>query len=183
MQVPHIFYISGRGGDIHTGLGEYLKKLSKNFDGLSLTDSFLNTPFSEQVSELRTAITAATEKQARIVANSYGAYLFLHALINLPKIESRVLLLSPVLGACMTESRYIRPPGVKTLYQALQDNLIPVPEHIELHTGEDDKTCAPVMACEFNELIPLHKLKIIPHQGHMIDKPVVRRIVKDFLFP
>jgi hypothetical protein len=91
---------SGIGGTLHTGLGKAI--LDRGFDvtGRQLSGEFRNLSFQDQID------TVATDLQehfwsadARVICNSFGAYIFLHAQAQLatPYI-GKVLLLSPIVG-------------------------------------------------------------------------------------
>ena len=176
-----ILYITGRNGHLQRGLGEYLNRLTDSFSGISLDPVFLRQPFNEQVARIQSAIESPTDY--KLVANSYGGYLLLHALIDRTKIEHDVLLLSPVLGKAISleSMSFSRPPGANRLLEALEQGRIAKPRHIEIHTGEVDHSCCPLLAAKFAEGIPADRLELIPGQGHRIDRPIVQGIIDDFI--
>jgi hypothetical protein len=175
-----ILYITGRDGQFQRGLGEYLSSLTEDFSGISLDPGFLRRPFDEQVAKIQTAIESSIDH--KIVANSYGGYLLMHALIDLSVVGHDILLLSPVLGkATSVESMsFSRPPGANRLLEALEQGRIAKPQHLEIHTGEVDHSCCPLLAAKFAEGIPADRFELIPGQGHMIDRPIVQGIIDDF---
>jgi hypothetical protein len=176
-----ILYITGRNGHLQRGLGEYLNRLTGSFSGISLDPVFLRQPFNEQVARIQSAIESPTDY--KLVANSYGGYLLLHALIDRTKIEHDVLLLSPVLGKAISleSMSFSRPPGANRLLEALEQGRIAKPRYIEIHTGEVDHSCCPLLAAKFAEGIPADRLELIPGQGHRIDRPIVQGIIDDFI--
>ena len=176
-----ILYITGRNGHLQRGLGEYLNRLTGSFSGISLDPVFLRQHFNEQVARIQSAIESPTDY--KLVANSYGGYLLLHALIDRTKIEHDVLLLSPVLGKAISleSMSFSRPPGANRLLEALEQGRIAKPRHIEIHTGEVDHSCCPLLAAKFAEGIPADRLELIPGQGHRIDRPIVQGIIDDFI--
>ena len=176
-----ILYITGRNGHLQRGLGEYLNRLTGSFSGISLDPVFLLQPFNEQVARIQSAIESPTDY--KLVANSYGGYLLLHALIDRTKIEHDVLLLSPVLGKAISleSMSFSRPPGANRLLEALEQGRIAKPRYIEIHTGEVDHSCCPLLAAKFAEGIPADRLELIPGQGHRIDRPIVQGIIDDFI--
>jgi hypothetical protein len=65
-----------------------------------LSSSFSKLKFSEQISNIREKLNDFQHNGGHLViANSFGAYFFLHCVLNNPKLGNlRSLLLSPVLG-------------------------------------------------------------------------------------
>lgn len=109
-----IKYITGRGGDARSGSSVYLETLTDDYSALAVDPIFLRQSFHEQVSALRDFCTI---EQSNIIADSFGAYLLLHSLIDQPPLTSRALLLSPVLGRVTSKERMLIsiPPGEKSL--------------------------------------------------------------------
>jgi len=176
-----ILYITGRNGHFQRGLGEYLSSLTDNLSGISLDPVFLRQSFNEQVARIQTAIESSAEH--KIVANSYGGYLLMHALIGHVEVKHDILLLSPVLGKAISleSMSFSRPPGANRLLEALEQGRVAKPRHMEIHTGEVDHSCCPVLAAKFAEGIPADRFELIPGQGHMIDRPIVKGIIDDFI--
>jgi alpha-beta hydrolase superfamily lysophospholipase len=176
-----ITYITGRYGQHLRGLGQYLRENSQDFDGVSIDSEFLKRSFDEQVTSIQSLLGYAHPQS--IIANSYGGYLLVHALIGQSNFEGKVLLLSPVLGKAISESTksFSRPPRARKLLQALEQGLIPKPRYIEIHTGQLDHSCCPELATQFANLLPADKFQIIPDQGHMITPSIVQNIVNDFV--
>jgi pimeloyl-ACP methyl ester carboxylesterase len=176
-----ILYITGRNGHSHRGLGKYLNSLTGSFSGISLDPVFLRQPFDVQVANIQTTIDSPVDH--KIVANSYGGYLLMHALIDRPEVGHDILLLSPVLGKAISleSMSFSRPPGANRLLAALEHGRIAKPRHMEIHTGEVDHSCCPLLAAKFAEGIPADRFELIPGQGHMIDRPIVQSIIDDFI--
>ena len=78
------------GGRLDTGLGQAL--LAKRFDvtGRELVGEFRKLAFSKQVEAVATDLQGSFwSPDARVIANSFGAYLFLHAQAQLPPSSVR----------------------------------------------------------------------------------------------
>ena len=176
-----IRYITGRGGDALGGLSAYLATLCANFDALAIDPSFLSADFLEQIEVVR---EFCAEEGAYIIANSYGAYLFLQSLIDQPPIESKVMLLSPVFGRVNSEKRMLisRPPGEKTLKSAIMEARLGLPEHLEILTGSDDETCDASLAEETAHMLGV-EVCVLQNEGHMITPSKVISAVEAFLPP
>ena len=94
-----IYYLPGHGGRLSTGLGEGLMNRGFDLTGRGTRGEFRALPFMEQVALVANDLrTEFWHTQARVVANSFGAYLFLHAQTLMPPYIGRVLLLSPIVG-------------------------------------------------------------------------------------
>ena len=97
---PSIYYLTGMGGTLHTGLGKAI--LDRGFDvtGRQLSGEFRNISFQEQIdtvsNDLKEHFWSA---DARVICNSFGPYIFLHAQAQLATpYLGNVMLLSPIVG-------------------------------------------------------------------------------------
>ena len=179
-----IIYITGRGGDANKGLGAYLKTIDPNRIGLSVNSIFLSLPFEQQIATIHDLLGRFDGPNARIVANSYGAYLLTSALIDKPTISSHVLLLSPALGLTLIEEEmfYSRPPYQRPWIEALEQGRMTKPSYLAVCAGElDGGSCSPIMVRKFSELMSVDQLQMIPEQGHQLARTVVQSVVGLFL--
>ena len=172
-------YITGRGGNGKGGLSAHLATLSDDYDVLPIDPDFLAQDIQAQVDTVR-AFTQLED--ANLIANSYGAYLLLLALIDQPPLNIRVLLLSPVLGRAISEERMLfsRPPRERTLHQAISEQRLGMPDHLEIVTGEDDEICDPALASQISEQLNI-PVSILPKEGHMLAPSSVERALNRFL--
>ena len=172
-------YITGRGGNGKGGLSAHLATLSDDYDVLPIDPDFLAQDIQAQVDTVR-AFTHLED--GNLIANSYGAYLFLLTLIDQPPFNIRVLLLSPVLGRAISEERMLfsRPPREKTLHQAIAEQRLGVPNHMEIVTGAEDEICDPALARRVGEQLGI-SLSILPNEGHMLEPSSVERALQRFL--
>jgi len=181
-QEPRLIYISGRGGDANKGLGAYLKKLDPNRIGLSVNESFLQLSFYGQVSVVRQLLDEFDGENTKVIANSYGAYLLLHALIDAPSYQFRGLLLSPAIGGVLNSNSlaYARQPSTNRFDEALIDRAFTKPRYLALYIGDLDVGYDFARFSDLNESMELDLLEVIPGQGHMIDRDVVKTTLKTF---
>jgi len=94
-----IFYLPGRVGRIDTGLGEALAARGLAVSGRETVGEFARLSFQEQIELVAQDLkTGFWLDNSRVMVNSYGAYLFLHAQTLLPPYLDKVLLLSPIVG-------------------------------------------------------------------------------------
>ena len=174
-----IRYITGRGGSGFGGLSAYLATLDDDYDVLPIDPEFLQQDIQGQVDSTREFINL---ESGNVIANSYGAYLLLLALVDQPPLSVRVLLLSPVLGRAISEERMLfsRPPREKTLHQAIAGQRLGMPDHLEIVTGAEDEICDPALAWQVGEQLGIN-VSILPKEGHMLEASSVESALKRFL--
>jgi hypothetical protein len=94
-----IYYLPGRGGRLDAGLGTALIERNLLVSGRETVGEFAGLSFQEQIELVAQDIQAGFwHKESKILANSFGAYLFLHAQTLMPAYIGKVLLLSPIVG-------------------------------------------------------------------------------------
>ena len=174
-----IRYITGRGGSGTGGLSIHLATLDDDYDVLPIDPEFLQKDIQGQVDSIREFIDLDS---GNVIANSYGAYLLLLSLIDQPPLRVRTLLLSPVLGRAISEERMLfsRPPREKTLHQAISEQRLGMPDHLEIVTGEEDEICDPALARQIGEQMKI-PVSILPNEGHMLAASSVERVLNRFL--
>ena len=174
-----IRYITGRGGSGIGGLSAYLATLDDDFDVLPIDPEFLLQDIQGQVDSIREFINLDS---GNVIANSYGAYLLLLSLIDQPPLPVRTLLLSPVLGRAISEERMLfsRPPREKTLHQAISEQRLGMPDHLEIVTGEEDEICDPALAKQIGKQLNI-PVSILPNEGHMLVPSSVEHALNRFL--
>ena len=179
MGVSLIRYITGRGGSGIGGLSAYLATLDDDYDVLSIDPEFLQQDIQGQVDSISEFINLDS---GNVIANSYGAYLLLLSLIDQPRPCIRILLLSPVLGRAISEDRMLfsRPPREKTLHQAIAEQRLGIPDHLEIVTGGEDEICDPARARQVGKQLGIN-VSILPNEGHMLEPASVESALQRFL--
>ena len=174
-----IRYITGRGGSGIGGLSAYLATLDDDYEVLPINSEFLQQDIQGQIDSTREFIKLDS---GNVIANSYGAYLLLLSLVDQPPLPIRTLLLSPVLGRAISEERMLfsRPPREKTLHQAISEQRLGMPDHLEIVTGEEDEICDPALARQIGEQMNI-PVSILPNEGHMLEQISVTLVVEKFL--
>ena len=114
-----------------------------------------------------------------IVANSYGAYLTLLALIDIDVTPDMVLLLSPVLGAANAKDRmyYSRPPLTNRLEAALSNNTLIRPKVTKLIMGDQDELYSPERISTMDSYFGMETAQIVAGEGHMLSEQVVQEFI------
>jgi alpha-beta hydrolase superfamily lysophospholipase len=178
-----VYYLPGHGGRLHTGLGEALMSRGLNLAGRETVDDFRRLRFMDQVQtvaeDLRTHFWRA---DAQVVANSFGAYLFLNAQSVLPPYPGKVLLLSPIVGAFDHPDKPMSfsPPMPTRLMDMATSGELSCPSQAEIHVGSQDWQANPEQVARLGELmrIPVH---IVEGNGHMLDHGYVNGLLERWL--
>jgi len=178
-----IYYLPGRGGRLHTGLGEALLSRGLSLSGRETVGEFAALSFQDQIQLIAQDLkTDFWYESAEVIANSYGAYLFLHALTLLPAFPGKALLLSPIVGEFSNNDTgtHFLPPRAGQLKKLIQSGKYPRPECCQLHVGEADWQSNPQSVTELGELLNC-EVKVIPAAGHMLPKEYVNKVLDVWL--
>lgn len=178
-----IYYLPGYGGQLQTGLGQGLLDRGFNVTGRQTTGDFRGLPFSEQVGVVADDLkTHFWQDTACVVANSFGAYLFLHAQAQLPAFPGRVLLLSPIVGGFTDDEKGMNflPPLPERLQELIRDGLLPAPRVCEIHVGSQDWQSNPQNVTCMADALGI-SVSVVPGAGHMLGKDYVGMILDKWL--
>lgn len=178
-----IYYLPGMGGSLLQGLGQALVEAGCSVLGRELRGDFAKHSFAEKVAlVVEDLLSLEREGSPSVIANSFGAYLFLHAQAELPPYSGKVLLLSPIVGAFANEGVGIGfvPPRSKRLFEIAQRGRYPVPQHCEIHVGGEDWQSNPDNVRAFGSTvgIPVH---VVANNGHMLERDYVTALLDKFL--
>ena len=172
-----ILYITGRGGSLNSGLAKYLATISENFDGLALDVPFLRQELMDQIEQIADKLREHTDRT--VIANSYGAYLTLQAMIDLDVTLKRVILLSPVLRTAQAKDRmYLsRPPLTKRLREAMEQDRLVRPLEFNIYIGDQDELYHPELEGRFNQYYGAGTFHVLNGGGHMLSQDCVPEIL------
>ncbi|MBU3648681.1 MAG: hypothetical protein FGM28_00055 [Limnohabitans sp.] len=178
-----LYYLTGMGGTLANGLGQALRARGLTVYGRELVGEFRACGFATQVESVVQDLQAHFwDRQARVLANSFGAYLFLHAQAQLPPFPGRVLLLSPIVGAFDNTqgNMHFVPPRAEHLARLAHAGHFPCPREVQVHVGEHDWQSQPEQVRAFGERvgIPVH---IVPDAGHQLPHDYVARLLDGWL--
>jgi hypothetical protein len=178
-----IYYLPGYGGQLDTGLGRALMDRGFNVAGRETRGDFRSLPFDKQIATVGQDLKDHFwHADARVICNSFGAYLFLHAQTKLPSFPGRVLLLSPIVGEftnaeARTSFSPPRPTRLKDLAEAGQ---FTVQRQCEMHVGEDDWQSIPANVQAFGRLTGI-SVTVVLGGGHDLGKDYVGPLLDGWL--
>jgi hypothetical protein len=185
MNPETIYYLPGHGGRLETGLGEALLGRGYKVAGRQTIGDFKAISFSEQIAIIAEDLSINYWYEgARVIANSFGAYLFLNAQALIKPYIGKVLLLSPIVGEFSNEDIGMGfiPPHSGRLAQLAENGTYPTPQHCEIHVGELDWQSNPVNVTKLAELLGL-SATVVQGGGHMLDKRYVSAVLDRWLGP
>ena len=176
-----IYYLPGLGGRLSAGLGQALMDRGYDVTGRESIGAFKELGFTRQVELVASDIKEYFWRQdARIICNSFGAYLFLHAqaLIGEPYI-GKVILLSPIVGE-FANNNEIRPmnfipPQADGLLALVTTGKFPIPLHCEIHVGSEDWQSYP-NATAFGQIVGI-QVSVIEGVGHGLPTQYVSELL------
>ena len=178
-----IYYLPGMGGRLNAGLGEELLRHGFALTGRETVGAFKRLRFGDQVDAVKQdLIERFWTPEARVIANSFGGYLFLHAQLGLAPFPGRALLLSPVIGSTAQSETGMRfyPPRADVLKQTAQAGSFPKPHNIEVHVGEEDWQAGPHALVEFCNAVGI-EVHVVPGRGHMLGPDYVGPLLDGWL--
>jgi predicted alpha/beta hydrolase family esterase len=179
-----VYYLTGMNGRLDSGLGSALLNRGCDVVGRELVGVFRNCSFQEQIDTVCDDLTNHfSHKDSFVVANSFGAYLFLHAQAKLNKTyEANVLLLSPIVGEFANEETLMNfiPPRPTFLQEVAERSDFPKLTNCEIHVGSEDWQSNPNNVTKFADLVGL-KVHVVQGGGHMLPKDYVGSLLGKWL--
>ena len=178
-----VYYLTGMNGRLDTGLGQGLKNLGAEVNGRELVGEFRRLEFQQQIDCIIEDLTTKHwNDDAHVIANSFGAYLFLHAQAELPPYIGKVILLSPILGEFGNEDTRMNfiPPRAEKLLTLARSGTFPAPKQCQIHVGSEDWQSNPNNVTTFGQLLGI-EVSVVPDAGHMLPKEYVRELLNTWL--
>ena len=170
-----IYLLCGHGGRITNGLGQELSRRGFDVVGRETVGDFKKLDFNEQVEIIAEDLKANFWKEdARVIANSYGGYLFLHAQARMDAYIGKVMLLSPIVGEFSNEDIRMGfiPPYSKLLFELASSGSYPRLKQCEIHVGSEDWQSNPRNVIAFAELLDI-SVSVVEGDGHSLSKKYV----------
>jgi hypothetical protein len=172
--ITSIYYLPGRNGTISEGLGRFLRDQCELLAGREVSGDLKGLVFEDQLETIRKdLLDSHWHEDGQIVANSYGAYLLLHTLIDMESYPGNIFLLSPILGAVQTKEFYFRPPQAKRLLQSFKEKTFPKPQTLNCIVGKYDWQSVPERCVDLCDVVN-GRLNIEPDGNHVIEPNLVQ---------
>lgn len=178
-----VYYLPGAGGQLATGLGQALRERGFDVTGRETRGEFRTLSFDDQIQVIREdLISHFWDQFARVVCNSYGAYLFLHAQSQMARFPGRVLMLSPIVGEFTSDETLttFSPPHPTRLKKLAESGLFTTPTKCEIHVGQDDWQSIPDNVQAFGCLVGI-SVTVLPGGGHNLPKAYVGALLDRWL--
>ena len=166
-----------------TGLGQAILERGYSVTGREIRDEFSKLSFQEKIDIVsQDLIETFSREDAKVIANSFGAYLFLHAQTQCPPFVGKVLLLSPIVGDFHHDQthRGFIPPRAEKILEWAKAGRMPVPRVCEIHVGSDDWQSNPCTVKSLGELLDI-PVTVVPKGEHMLDKIYVGGVLDRWL--
>jgi len=179
----HVYYLPGSGGKLNTGLGTVIHDLGYEVVGRETRGTFNQLSFQEKIDRISKDLqTHFWRESACVIANSFGAYLFLHAQLQLEPYPGRVLCLSPIIGdfADAHSMKGFIPPRSTEILKRANSGRMPRPREIEIHVGDKDWQSNPERVSELGSLLQI-ETHVIPDTGHQLNHSYVRDLLASWL--
>ena len=171
------------GGRLDSGLGQGLLSRGCEISGRELVGEFRKLDFQEQIDHIVEDLRDNFwHEDARVIANSFGAYLFLHAQTQMPAYLGRLILLSPIVGEFANEETQMNfiPPRADKLLELARAGRFPVPKQCQVHVGSEDWQSNPVNVTTFGSMLGI-PVTVVPNAGHMLPKEYVGDLLDKWL--
>ncbi len=178
-----IYYLPGRGGRLTSGLGMALKERGYSVFGREISGAFQKLSFTDQVNVVASdLLTDFCNDDSLLVANSFGAYFFLHAQAQTLPFKGKVLLLSPIVGESSREETLANfiPPRADELQKVFMSGNYPAPRRCEIHVGSEDWQSGPANVLKIASSIGAN-FYIVSGVGHELGKEYVARVLDSWL--
>ncbi len=178
-----VYFLPGFAGQLGKGLGQGLLDRGCEVTGRETRGTFKSLNFKEQIDTIAEDLTNHFWRDdSYVLANSFGAYLFLHAQAQMQAYVGNLLLLSPIVGDFINEQVNMGfvPPFPGKLLQLAEAGKFPKPLKCQIHVGTEDWQSVPANVVKFSELVGL-KVCLVGGAGHTLGKDYVGRLLDEWL--
>ena len=174
-----VYYLTGMDGRFDKGLGKAISARGYRVAGRELIGEFKKLEFQAKIDFIANDLLENHwSVDANVIANSFGAYLFLHVQAQMDPYPGNVILLSPIVGKFSNSTTGIGfiPPRAKKLAQLVCNGKFPTPRNCQIHVGSEDWQSNPE---DFKKLGI--KTMIVPNAGHRLPIDYVSNMLDNWL--
>ena len=178
-----VYYLPGMGGHLNTGLGKGIQDRGYKIVGRETLGEFQKYSFQEKIDVVANdLIEHFWYEDAKVIVNSFGAYLFFHAQLQMKTYPGHVLILSPIIGGSNDDDTMMRfyPPRADALVRAATDGVFPCPLNAKIHVGSEDWQSGPAGVVSFGDATGM-PVSVVDKQGHMLSVDYVGGLLDKFL--
>ena len=146
------------------------------------SNPFASLSFQQQVQVIQHDLKAYFWKpEALVIANSFGAYLIAHSILQLGEFPGKCLFLSPVLGAVKTTGMLFKPPKSGALKDAIESRSFPSIT-LDIVVGSRDEHFVVELAEKLDQLT-VGVITIFDNEGHRLSHEIVKDKLDHWLLP
>jgi hypothetical protein len=177
------YYLPGMGGRLNTGLGRGIHDRGYKVVGRETRGDFQKYSFQDKIDLVANDLEQHFwYEEAKVIVNSFGAYLFLHAQLQIKPYPGNVLILSPIIGGSNDDKTMMRfyPPRADVLVQAVKDGVFPCPLFAQIHVGSEDWQSGPEGVVSFGDATGM-QVNLVENQGHMLSIDYVGGLLNSHL--
>ena len=178
-----VYYLPGMGGRLNTGLGRGIHDRGFKVVGRETRGDFQKYSFQAKIDLVANDLEEHFwHEDAKVVVNSFGAYLFFHAQLQMRPYPGKVLILSPIIGGSNHDETMMRfyPPRADVLVQAATDGVFPCPTNAQIHVGSQDWQSGPEGVVSFGDTVGI-PVNVVSEQGHMLSVDYVGKLLVEHL--
>ena len=178
-----VYYLPGFGGQLGTGLGQGLLSRGCEVTGRETRGTFKELTFRQQVDAIAEDLQQHFwQEDSYVIANSFGAYLFLHAQAQMQPYVGNLLLLSPIVGDFRNEQVKMGfvPPFPERLLELAKSGKFSKPNKCQIHVGTEDWQSVPENVVKFAELVGVD-VTLVDGAGHVLGKNYVDDLLDQWL--
>ncbi len=179
----NIYYLPGYGGELNAGLGKELARRGLSIFGRETIGEFAKLEFADQIETVRRDLVEKFwDVNSKVIANSFGAYLFLHAQSQMSSYIGKLLLLSPIVGDFVSDDglRAFSPPRAGKLQSLIGSGNYNAPANCEIHVGANDWQSNPECVSELADSLNI-PIFVVENNGHMLDQNYVKLMLDRWL--
>ena len=178
-----VYYLPGMGGRLNTGLGRGIHDRGYKIVGRETRGEYQKYSFQDKIDLVANDLEQHFwYEEAKVVVNSFGGYLFLHAQLQMKPYPGQVLILSPIIGGSKHDETHMRfyPPRADVLIEAAVNGEVPCPLNAVVHLGSEDWQSGPEGVLNFGKAVGL-PVSVVEGQGHMLSVDYVGGLLDDHL--